>query len=152
MPLLFLFLFTQAYALEIIKKEFRTEIQLKIVKAGPDSFETYSLINHNGKEMILVCANNRVYDNNKKPFIEYRNFYNEIAGNFELESNEACLDMGKFIESAHYAISEEKPFLITLSVKNLKVKKIEYPGIDSFADEGELKDLLPKLFHAGSGF
>lgn len=133
-----------AFALEVIKFEHKSKLELKIIRAEPESFETYSLINHNGREMILVCANNRVYDDNKKAFIEYRNFYNEIAGNFELESNQVCLDIGKFIESAAAGVSEEKPFLITLNTKNLKVEKVEFPKIDPFADEGDVKDLLPR--------
>ncbi|MBA2405061.1 MAG: hypothetical protein H0V66_09850 [Bdellovibrionales bacterium] len=133
-----------AQALEVVKFEGKKTIELRIVRAEPESFETYSLINHNGREMILVCANNRVYDNNAKAFIECRNYYNEIAGNFTLESNQACLDLGKFIENVHSAISEEHPFVITLSTKNVKVEKILYPKVDPYTDTGEVKDLLPK--------
>jgi hypothetical protein len=133
-----------ALALEVVKFEPKKSLVLKIVRADPESFETYSLINHNGREMTLVCAQNRVYDQNPRPFIEYRNYYNEIAGNFILESNEACLELGKFIENVHSAISEEHPFELTLNTKSLRVEKIVYPKVDPFTDEGHLKDLLPK--------
>lgn len=141
--LLFLGLF-DAHALEVIKFESNRKIELKIVRADPESFETYSLLNHNGREMILVCANNRVYDNNKKAFIEYKNYYQEVVAQFTLESNEVCLDMGKYIENVHSAISAEKPFLISLNTKDLKVTKVVYPNIDPFADEGLERDLLPR--------
>jgi hypothetical protein len=144
MILLLLLGILNAHALEVVKFEPKKTIELRIVRADAESFETFSLINHNGREMILVCANNRVYDNNPKPFIEYRNYYNEIAGNFTLENNQACLELGKFIENVHSAISEEHPFLITLSTKGLKVEKIVYPKVDPFTDTGEVKDLLPK--------
>ncbi len=142
---IFLFLVSiQAFALEIIKHEFKDEIQLKIVRVVPDSFETYSLHNHNGREMTLVCAQNKFYENNSQAFIEYRNFYNEIAGRFILESNVVCRDIGKFIESAHSAVDEWKPFLIKLSKKEMKVTKIVFPKIDPLSDSGDIKDLLPK--------
>lgn len=144
MILLLLFSFLNAHALEVVKFESAKTLELRIVRADAESFETYSLINHNGREMILVCANNRVYDNNQKAFIEYRNYYNEIAGNFTLESNQACLELGKFIENVHSAISEEHPFVISLNTKSLKVEKIVYPKVDPFTDKGEEKDLLPK--------
>lgn len=135
-----------SFALEVVKFEPRKRIELKIVRADPESFETYSLINSNGREMTLVCARNRVYDENSKAFIEYRNFYNEVAGNFTLEDNKACLDLGKYIENVHSAISEEHPFLITLETSSLSVKKIVYPKVDPFADKGEEKFLFsPKL-------
>ncbi len=141
--LIFLGVFN-AYALEVVKFEPRKIIELKIIRAEPDSFETYALMNANGREMTLVCARNQVYDFNPKAFIEYRNYYNEIAGRFELEDNKACLDMGKFIEDVHSAISLEHPFQITLSTKELRVKKLVYPKVDPFSDEGEIEDLLPK--------
>lgn len=142
--LIFLSFFKAHAALEVVKYEPTKHIQLKIVRADPESFETYSLMNHNGREMTLVCANNRVYDNNPKAFIEYRNFYNELVGNFTIESNQVCLDMGRFIENVHSAISEEHPFVINLNVKNGKVEKIVYPKVDPFTDKGDVKDLLPK--------
>lgn len=144
MYLLILFSLLNAHAMEVVKYESNRQIELKIVRAEPDSFGTYALMNHNGREMILVCANNIVYDNNSKAFIEYRNYYNEIAGNFILETNKACEEMGKFIENIHSAISEEHPFIIQLSTKTLKVEKIVYPQIDPFSDDGDVKDLLPK--------
>ena len=144
MLLLILFSFLKAHALEVVKYEPTKVIELRIIRADPESFETYSLMNHNGREMTLVCANNRVYDNNPKAFIEYRNFYNEIAGNFTFESNQACVEMGRFIENVHSAISEEHPFVIRLNTKSLKVDKIVYPKVDPFTDKGDDKDLLPK--------
>lgn len=72
--LLFCLSFFQAHALTVVKFESQKTIQLKIVRAEPDSFGTYALINHNGREMTLVCAQNRVYDDNRLAFIEYRNF------------------------------------------------------------------------------
>lgn len=130
--------------LEIIKPEFKSNIVLKIVRVVPDSFETYSLHNANGREMTLVCAQNRFYENNKEAFIEYRNFYNEIAGRFTIESNIVCKEMAKFIEAAHAAVDEWKPFVITINKKLMKVEKIIYPNIDPFTDNGDIKDLLPK--------
>lgn len=144
MFLLLLIQMVSTHAVEVIRPEFGGKIELKIVRAEPDSFETYTLMNHNGREMTLVCANNRVYDHNPKAFIEYRNFYNVIAGNFEISSDRVCKEMGRFIEAAQYGISEEKPFIITLDKKNLKVEKIVYPKIDQFDDQGNVDDLLPK--------
>lgn len=135
--------FFEAHAVTVVKFESAKTIQLKIVRAEPDSFETYSLINHNGREMTLVCAHNRVYDENNLAFIEYRNFYQEIVGRFTISDNRVCKEMARFIESVHSGISEEKPFLITLHTKTLKVDKIVYPKIDPFADEGKDQDLLP---------
>ena len=140
---LFFLVFFEAQALEVIKYESKLRIELKIVRAEPDSFETYTLLNHNGREMVLVCAKNRVYEDNKKAFLEYKNYYQEVVAHFTLESNEVCLDMGKYIENVHSAISAEQPFLISLNTKNLKVEKIVYPQIDLFADEGKQADLLP---------
>lgn len=134
----------KTFALEIIKHEFKDEIQLKIIRVVPDGFETYSLHNQNGREMTLVCAQNKFYENNSQAFIEYRNFYNEVAGRFIIESNIVCKDMAKFIESAHSAVDEWKPFLIKLSKKQMKVIKIVYPTIDPLSDSGDVNDLLPK--------
>jgi hypothetical protein len=142
--LFFLFQASQTFALEVIKPVFKEKIVLKIVRAIPDSFETYSMTNANGREMTLVCAHNRVYDGNANAMIEYRNFYNEKAGNFIIESNAVCKDMAKYIEQTHYAIDEEKPFIITLNTKKMLVEKIIYPKIDPYADKGDIKDLLPK--------
>jgi len=133
-----------SFSIEVIKPVFKDKIILKIVRATPDSFESYSLINHNGREMMLVCANNRVYDNNSKAMIEYRNFYNLIAGYFTIESNQICKDMAKFIESAHYGIDGNKPFVISLDTKKMIVEKIVYPNIDPLAASGDEADLLPK--------
>jgi hypothetical protein len=144
MVFLMMFSLLETYAMEVIKFEPRKTIELRIIRAEPDSFETYSLMNFNGREMTLVCANNITYDKNPKAFIEYRNFYNEIAGRFELSNNQACLELGKFIENVHSAISEEHPFVITLSTKDLQVRKLIYPKVDPFTDVGEIKDLLPK--------
>ena len=144
MILLLLLSFLKAHALEVVKFDSAKTLELKIVRVDTESFETYSLINHNGREMILVCANNRIYDDNKKAFIEYRNYYNEIVGNFTLDNNQACLDLGKFIENVHSAVSEEHPFVITLNTKNLKVEKILYPKIDPFTDKEILKVIKKK--------
>nr|BDT27807.1 hypothetical protein BHI3_12730 [Bacteriovorax sp. HI3] len=134
----------KAHALEVIKPVYKEKIVLKIVRAIPDSFEAYSLTNHNGREMMLVCAKNRVYDNNPQAMIEYRNFYNEKAGNFVIESNVICKDMARFIEQAHYGIDEQRPFLITLNTRKMSVEKIVYPRIDPMSDSGDEKDLYPK--------
>lgn len=141
--LIFLAMF-DAFALEVVEYKSNRKIELKIVRADPDSWGTYNLLNHNGREMILVCANNRIYDDNKKAFIEYKNYYQEVVANFTIEDDKVCRDMGKFIENVHSAISVSKPFLVTLNSMNLKVDKIIYPKIDPFADEGDEKDLLPK--------
>lgn len=139
-----LVLSTNANALEVIKREYKEKIILKIVRVTPDGFETYSLANHNGREMTLVCAKNRFYENNKKAFIEYRNFYNEPAGQFVIESNEVCKDMAKFIERAHAAVDEERPFIITLNKKTQLVEKIVFPDVDPLSDKGNVKDLFLK--------
>jgi hypothetical protein len=142
--LLVLFLVSPVFGLEVIKHEFKEKIQLRIERAEPGSFESYGLINHNGQEMTLVCANNRVYDNNSKAIIKYKNFYGQEVGDFQIKSNQACLEMGKFIEAASFGIDENRPFLITLNTKNLLVEKIIYPNIDPYLDKGDINDLYPK--------
>ena len=94
--------------------------------------------------MTLVCAHNRVYENNPKALIEYRNFYNLIAGNFTIESNRVCKDMAQFIESTHYGIDDSRFFVITLNTDKMTVEKIVYPKIDRFSDKGNEQDLYPK--------
>lgn len=133
-----------AHALEVIRPEVRTKIQLRIVRVEPESFETYSLINHNGREMILICADNRVYDNNPKAMIEYRNYHNMIAGYFTLSDNKACLDMGAFIEAGNMGVDETKPFIIDIDLRKMAVERIVYPKLDIFDDEGKVEELLPK--------
>lgn len=132
------------HALEVVKPVFKKDIVLKIVRAIPDGFETYSLTNDNGREMTLVCAKNKFYGNNSQAFIEYRNFYNLNAGNFIIDHNSVCKDMGKFIEATHFGIDEQRPFIISLSTKLMKVQKIVYPRIDPHADSGDERDLYPK--------
>ena len=139
-----IFIFTQAQALEVIRPVYHHKIHLRIIRAEPDSFDTYSLVNHNGREMTLVCSHNRAYDNNPKPIIKYRNFFGEEAGDFELESEQICRDMGKLIEMASYGIDEARPFLITLNTKHMMVEKIVYPNVDPYSDDGNTQDLLPK--------
>jgi hypothetical protein len=134
-----------ALALEVIKPAYEKDIVLRIVAVEPDSFETYLLTNHNGRVMTLVCARNVVYDNNPKAFIEYRNFYDEIAGNFTIESNQVCKDIGRFIEQSHFAVNHARPFEIVLNRKTGQVSKIVYPKIDPLADEGDEEDLLTPL-------
>ena len=133
-----------SHGLEVVKREFKEKLILKIIRVMPDSFEEYSLSNHNGREMTLVCAKNRVHDNNPKAFIEYRNFYNEPAGKFIIESNEVCIDMANFIEQAHAAVDEERPFIITLNKRTKTVEKIVYPNVDPLADRGRINDLYLK--------
>lgn len=132
------------FGMEVVKHVIDRTIELRIVRAEPDSFETYTLMNHNGREMLLVCAENRIYDNNPKAFIQYRNYFNEIAGEFTLADNNACLEMGKFIERSSFGVSESHPFVIRLSTKSMKVERIVYPKLDPFMDRGTHKDLLPK--------
>lgn len=144
--LLSFFLLTSinAQAIEVVKHEFKEKLILKIVRVTPDGFEEYSLSNHNGREMTLVCAKNRFHDNNPKAFIEYRNFLNEPAGQFTIESNEVCKDMAKFIEQAHAAVDEERPFIITLNKRTKLVEKIIYPNVDPLSDKGRINDLYLK--------
>jgi hypothetical protein len=143
--ILFLFSITAKANFEVVKPDFsHKKLLLNIIRAYPDSWETYKLVNHNSREMTLVCAKNRVYDNNSLPFIEYRNFHNEIAARFTLPSNEVCLNLGKFVENIHMGISEKNPFLITLSRSNMQVERIVYPNIDPLDDTGDINDLLPK--------
>lgn len=134
-----------ASALEVIKPVYEKDIVLRIIAVEPDSFETYLLTHHNGRVMTLVCARNVVYDNNPKAFIEYRNFYNEIAGNFTIENDKVCKDLGRFIETSQYGVSWERPFLITLNRKTGQVSKIIYPKIDPLADEGNEEEMLGPL-------
>ena len=131
-------------SIEVVKHGFKEKIILKIVRVIPDGFEEYSLSNHNGREMTLVCANNRFHGSNPKAFILYRNFYNEPAGNFIIENNEVCKDMAKFIEQAHSAVDESRPFIITLNKKLKIVEKIIYPNVDPLADDGNINDLFLK--------
>lgn len=141
---LLLMVFFNVQAQEVIRPIFNQKINLVIVRAEPDSFETYALMNHNGREMTLVCARNHVYDDNKKAMIRYRNFYGEEVGDFTIESNQVCKDMGKFIESASAGVDRERPFYITLNSKSLSVEKIVYPRVNPYLDEGDINDLLPK--------
>lgn len=142
--IIFLGLISKVFALEVIRPEYKDKIYLRIIRAEPDSFETYTLLNHNGREMTLVCGKNKVYDNNPKAMIRYRNFFGEEVGDFQIDSEKECREMGKFIESAQFGIDEKRPFLITLSTKVHKVEKIEYPNIDPYSDDGNISDLLPK--------
>ena len=131
--------------LEVIKPDYsHKKITLKIIRAYPGGLGTYTLINHNSREMSLVCAGNRFYGDNPKPVIEYRNFYNERVADFTIASNKVCFEMGKFIEAGHMAIDEETPFIIELDRKKASVTKIVYPKIDVLSDTGEMKDLMPK--------
>jgi hypothetical protein len=131
--------------LEVIKPDYsHKSITLKIIRAYPGGLGTYTLINHNSREMSLVCAGNRFYGDNPKPVIEYRNFYNERVADFTIASNKVCFEMGKFIEAGHMAIDEETPFIIELDRKNASVTKIVYPKVDVLSDTGEMKDLMPK--------
>lgn len=139
-----LLMISSAYALEVIRPIYKNKIHLKVIRAEADSFSTYNLMNHNGREMLLVCSNNRVYDNNPLPIIKYRNFFGEEAGDFILESEEVCQEMGRLIEKASFGIDERRPFLITLSTKDQRVERIVYPSVDPYSDTGEIEDLLPK--------
>jgi hypothetical protein len=140
------FLSFYAFAdLEVIKPDYsHKKITLKIVRAYPGGLGTYTLINHNSREMSLVCAGNRFYGDNPKPVIEYRNYYNERVADFTIASNKVCFEMGKFIEAGHMAIDEETPFIIELDRKKATVTKIIYPQVDVLSDTGEMKDLMPK--------
>lgn len=134
-----------ALALEVIRPDYdHKDITLNIVRAYPDSWETYTLVHNNSREMLLVCAKNRIYDNNPMPYIQYRNFYNVKAAKFILPSDKVCKELGRFIEQAHMAIDEDNGFKIVLSRKNMQVKQIIYPNIDPLADDGDMKDLFPK--------
>ena len=132
------------WATEVIRPVFKGNIELKIVRAEPDSFETYTLTNDNARVMTLVCAHNRVYDDNPQAFIEYRNYYNEVAGQFTFADNRICLEMARSIELTHSAVSEEHPFLITLAREGNRVTRVVYPRVDPLADEGPESALLPK--------
>lgn len=134
-----------AYGIEVIKPDYSDKkIYLNIIRVVPDSFETYTLTNSNLREMQLVCAENRVYENNKLAFIEYRNFYDEKAARFTISHNSVCKDLARFIEQAHFAVTEEKPIKFILSRKTMEVATLIYPDIDPLADDGDVNDLLPK--------
>ena len=131
--------------LTVIKPDFsEKKIELRIVQAYPDSWETHTLVNENGREMVLVCAHNRVYDDNQKAYLQYRNFYNEIAAKFTIENNQACKDLGNYINKVHMGISEANPFYLTLERKSHTVEMIIYPKIDPLKTTGEIEELLPK--------
>jgi len=139
------FLSFSAHALEVIQPESnRKYLDLNIIRVEVASFGAYNLTNDNLIEMELVCADNVVYDYNKTAILRYRNYYNLPVYDFIIESNEACLNMGKFIESTFMAVDEERPFKIRLNIKSGKVEQIVYPNIDPFSDDGEIEDLLPK--------
>lgn len=132
------------FAQEVVKPSFNSKINLKIIRVMPESFDTYSLVNENGIEMTLVCADNTYYGKNKQAFIEYKNYYNERVGNFTFKNNSACLDFANFIKGAHAAVDEERFFQIELSKQEMQVKKITYPNVDEYITKGEQRDLLPK--------
>ena len=132
------------FAMEVVKYEFKEKLKLKIVRVSVDDFGTYKLTNYNGRDMILVCAQNIFYEKNKDAYIEYRNFYNEPAGKFIIEANEFCKEMGEFIEQASYAVDEDRPFVITLNKRTKLVEKIVYPKVDPLADTGLIDDLYLK--------
>ena len=143
--LLFIFLLIfSTHAQEVVKPHFERKIELKIVRAEPDSFETSTLLNHNGREMTLICAKNRVYDHNPKAMIRYRNFFGEEVGDFTMEDNKVCTDMSRFIESSRSGIGPDHPFLITLNPNTQKIERITYPNIDPYLDKGDLTDLFHK--------
>jgi hypothetical protein len=136
---LILLLSFNVYALEVIKPKFNEKMELKIVRVETDSFSTYLLITKSLTELTLVCANNTAYDHNSRAFIEFRNYYREVAGNFIIESNDVCLELGRFIESTQSGVTAENPFIITLDRKKMKVKKIVYPNLDPFALDSEVE-------------
>ena len=94
--------------------------------------------------MKLICADNQVYDHNPKAMIRIKNFWGEWSTDFTIDSNQVCLDMGKFIEQAHSAVDEKRPFLIKLDREQGSVARIVYPDIDPLSLDGDLRDLLPK--------
>lgn len=143
--LLFSSLFsTTLFSQTVVRSSFNPKINLKVIRVMPESFDTYSLINEHGLEMTLVCANNAYYGKNKDAFIEYKNYYNEKAGNFIFKNNNVCLDLAKFIKNAHAAVDEERSFLIELNRDKMQIQKITYPNVDEYIQKGEERDLLPK--------
>lgn len=70
-----------AFSLIVVRPKFKGIIQLKIVRAIPESIETYSLTNHNGREMTLVCAQNNAYENNKLPLLNTEISIMKLLGN-----------------------------------------------------------------------
>lgn len=138
------FFINTLFAQEVIKPSFDSKLSLKIIRVMPESFDSYSLVNENGIEMTLVCAENTYYGKNKQAFIEYKNYYNERAGNFNFKNNSACLDLANFIKSAHAAVDEQRFFQIELNRQEMQVKKIIYPNVDEYILQGDEKDLLPK--------
>lgn len=144
--LILILISTSAFAngIEVIKPEGRKYVDLKIIRVEVDSFDTYLLTNENLIEMSLVCKGNVVYDYNKTAILRYKNFYNLPVYDFKIPHNKICKDMGMFIEAAHMAVDEERPFKIRLNVKTGYVAQIEYPAIDEYSPDGEIEDLLPK--------
>ena len=139
------FLIRPTHALEIIKPDFHTgTIHLKIIRSIPDSFQSYTLIHQNAREMDLTCSHNKIFDNNPQPLLRYRNFYNTGYIDFILPNEQACQDLVKFIELAHFGIDEQHPLLIDLDKRTKEVSKIIYPNIDPYLDQGDLNHLLPK--------
>ncbi len=129
---------------EVVRTNFLKPIHLKIVQAYPDSFDTISLHNNNRREMTLVCKGNRFMGEEKKSFIEYRNFYNNVSGQFYFSDDRTCMDLKKFLEKVHPAINEDRPLKIELSRQAESVVKIIYPSIDPHLEHGDMQDLLPK--------
>lgn len=143
--LLFFIFSLNSFAIEVIRPDFsHKKLILNIIRAYPDSWETYTLVNHNSREMLMVCAKNRIYDDNPKAYIEYRNFLNEKAAHFIINEDKVCKELGRFIEQTHMAIDERRPLQIVLSRKTMQVEKIIYPQVDPLDDRGEYDDLFHK--------
>ncbi len=130
--------------LTVIKKQFQTKIELKLVRASLGSFDIVEFINENSRKVEMVCANNRAYDQNKKAFITFENFYGRGVDRFEIESNQVCQDLKKFVFITEGAVDEERPFKIEVNLIDQKVSKITYPDIDPYAIWGDMNDLFNK--------
>lgn len=130
--------------LVVIKKEYRGKLKLNLIRAELGSFDTLEFINENSRRVDIVCANNRAYDNNKKAFLIYRNFYDRVMDKFEIPSNTACEELKKFIFFTEGAVDEKRPFKLVLNIGSKTVSEIEYPDIDPYAVWGDHDDLFEK--------
>jgi ribosomal protein S12 methylthiotransferase accessory factor YcaO len=146
--LLLLILFSSnAFAIEVIKPQFGKKLNLKITRVETDSFGTYLFVSEDLTELTLVCANNQVYDYNKRAFFEFRNYYREVAGRFSIEENKVCTELGQFIESVQAGVTEEKPFYLFLNREAMKVEKIIYPRLDPLLQNNDIAPINIKRLY-----
>jgi|GEM_PF-4039480 len=143
--LFFLFILSYSvFALEVVKFKRIQPIKLTFIRANIGTFGTWTLTNTKGVEMELVCAKNKYFDNSSHAFLEYKNFYRQVAGKFQITPNSVCKELYQYFKKVYGVISQENPFTFELDPQKKTVYKITYPKIDEFANDGFLEDLLPR--------